>query len=332
MNELTIYDKIQDPMLAIEKFGEMIEKSNMFGCQKGQGAMVALMCIVEKTTPLKIFQKYHIVQNRFTMRSDRMLAELIDAGGKYKWINTGDDGKKATLFIELNGVSGETTFTIEDAKKAKLIKEDGGWTKYPSAMLRARVVSAGMRMYAPTIVAGIYTPEEIQDIEIEDTPKNNCDLLTKKQNDSNKKEKELENFTENNNTKDTTQNGKDTKENNECIDKHTVFEVETKNIPVPVETNKEKNEHKEDKIESYKTYNTIVDIKQLINTVKDMYGEKTKYLVTMLTNRGVIEKGKDIDSLNETKLKTLIECYSSYIKHVDKLIEKENSSGTSQVV
>ena len=39
------------------------------------------------------------------------------------------------------------------------------WTKYPRQMLRARVISEGIRATNPAVATGMYTPEEVQDME-----------------------------------------------------------------------------------------------------------------------------------------------------------------------
>jgi hypothetical protein len=49
---------------------------------------------------------------------------------------------------------GKTTFTIEDAKRAELVKPDSGWVKYPQAMLFARAISTGCRTYTPDVFNG----------------------------------------------------------------------------------------------------------------------------------------------------------------------------------
>lgn len=51
-------------------------------------------------------------------------------------------------------------FTIEDAKKANLVKA-GPWSTYPAAMLRARAISAVARMAFPDSIGGMYTAEEV---------------------------------------------------------------------------------------------------------------------------------------------------------------------------
>lgn len=55
------------------------------------------------------------------------------------------------------------SYTIEEAKKAGLIKPGGGWTKNPEDMLFARAISRLARRLAPDIIGGCYVEGEIQD-------------------------------------------------------------------------------------------------------------------------------------------------------------------------
>jgi hypothetical protein len=50
---------------------------------------------------------------------------------------------------------GISEFTIEDAKKAGLVKEKSGWAKYPRNMLFARAMSNGIRWYCPDATQGV---------------------------------------------------------------------------------------------------------------------------------------------------------------------------------
>jgi len=67
------------------------------------------------------------------------------------------------------------SFSIEDARKAALLSKDV-WKSYPAAMLRARAVTACLRLLCPDALMGIsYTPEElgldaIEDIETTSRP------------------------------------------------------------------------------------------------------------------------------------------------------------------
>jgi hypothetical protein len=53
---------------------------------------------------------------------------------------------------------------MEQAKRAGLATKDV-WKQYPRAMLRARVVSEGIRTIFPGVLGGLYTPEEVQDFD-----------------------------------------------------------------------------------------------------------------------------------------------------------------------
>jgi len=164
MNDITIYDKINDPIDAVERLGHAFANSGMFGCKTaGAGATLALACMCEKKNPIDICRTYHLIDNKLSMRSDAMLAEFKTRGGKCKWINIGDDGKEASAEWEFDGQKMTIRYTIDDAKRAGLVKPGSGWMKDPGAMLRARCTSKAIRILAPEIVAGVYAPEEITD-------------------------------------------------------------------------------------------------------------------------------------------------------------------------
>jgi hypothetical protein len=172
---LTIYDNMNDPLMAIEKLGHFFGASGMFGAKNdAQGAVLAMACMIERKNPLEMARTFYIIEGTLSMRTDAMLAELRKAGGEYRWDKIGDDVKcdekttlpisgEAVIFIKYKGQEGTTKYTIPDAKRGQLVKMNSGWHKNPDAMLRARAVSKAMRMYAPEIVAGYYTPEEVSD-------------------------------------------------------------------------------------------------------------------------------------------------------------------------
>jgi len=140
-------------------------EARMFGCSnEAQGRVLALACIAERKNPLELVRTYHIIDGKLSMRADAMLAEFRKLGGKVRWTATGDDGKEAKAIFSFEDVDTEIGYSIEDAKRAGLVKDKSAWVKDPGAMLRARVTSKAVRMLAPEIVAGYYTPEEIDDV------------------------------------------------------------------------------------------------------------------------------------------------------------------------
>jgi hypothetical protein len=161
-----MYDKISDPITAIEKMGEWIASSGMLGCTKvEQGKLIAWQCAAEKKTPFDFKREYHIINGSLSMRSDAMLAGYRARGGKVVWKQF--DSKAAVALWTYDGNSCEISFNTEDAKLAGLLpaKPGSGWAKDPGAMLRARCISKAIRMLAPEVVAGIYTPEETEDFQ-----------------------------------------------------------------------------------------------------------------------------------------------------------------------
>ena len=161
-----MYDRISDPITAIEKMGEWIATSGMLGCTKvEQGKLIAWQCAAERKTPFDFKREYHIIGGSLSMRSDAMLAGYRARGGKVIWKQF--DSKAAIAVWKYDGNECEIGFTEQDAKLAGLLpaKPGSGWAKDPSAMLRARCISKAIRMLAPEVVAGVYTPEENEDFQ-----------------------------------------------------------------------------------------------------------------------------------------------------------------------
>lgn len=163
---MAVYDGIENKLAAVEKLGDWFHQSGMLGCiSPGQGRVVALACMCERLTPFEFARKYHIISGHLTMRADAQLAAFRGLGGKVHWTIPGDDGQKAVATFELGGVRQEVTYTIDDAKRANLIKSKSAWESDPGSMLRARCVTKAIRMIAPEILAGYMTPEEVETIE-----------------------------------------------------------------------------------------------------------------------------------------------------------------------
>jgi hypothetical protein len=156
MSQLITVDQIQT-------MANAVVKSQLFGMKTVEQA-TALMLIAqaEGYHPALAARDYHIIQGRPTLKAETMMARFQQQGGKVDWKTLTDEEVTAT-FSHPSGGSATITWTIEQAKKASLTGKDN-WKNYPRAMLRARVVSEGIRTVFPGVVLGVYTPEEVQDI------------------------------------------------------------------------------------------------------------------------------------------------------------------------
>jgi hypothetical protein len=63
---------------------------------------------------------------------------------------------------------GRTTFTIEDATKAGLVRKGSAWETHPARMLWARASTLVIRDFAPAVSLGMYSADEIP--EVTNTP------------------------------------------------------------------------------------------------------------------------------------------------------------------
>lgn len=160
-----VYDRINDPMLAIKTLGMSIFKSGIFGLDKPeQGEILAMQCLVEKKSPLELARTYHFIQGQLAIRSDALLAKYQMSGGKVDWITRTD--KLVEAKFERNGQSAHIVASIDEyVANGTALGKDGklkdNWKKWPRRMLTARAVSEGVRLIAPECCFGTYTVEEL---------------------------------------------------------------------------------------------------------------------------------------------------------------------------
>src|ERR1700740_1904141 len=146
-NQLSVYNNIADPVLAIKELSQTFYMSGMFGCaNEDQGRVLAMICISEGKSPSEILKHNHIVNGRLSRRADSMLAEFKSRGGKYRILETSATRAAATFTYDGNEITEE--FTIDDAKKEGLTKPDKNgesqYVKRPKAMLWARLTSKAL--------------------------------------------------------------------------------------------------------------------------------------------------------------------------------------------
>lgn len=165
--EITQYQPpsgVMTPYEEMEKMAACIAGSGLFGV-KNQVQALALMLVAqaEGLHPATAARDYHVIQGRPALKSDTMLARFLSAGGKVAWHEYTESACVAT-FAHPAGGSVKVEWNMEMAKKANLAGKEI-WKQYPRAMLRARVISEGIRTVYPGVLAGMYTPEEVRDME-----------------------------------------------------------------------------------------------------------------------------------------------------------------------
>jgi hypothetical protein len=158
-NELVPFQQVQEMAAAVAR-------SRLFKAFDTPEKAFVLMMVAqsEGCHPMQAVQRYDVIDGKPSKKSDAMLADFQARGGKVTW-NKIDDKEVEGIF-EAPGIGRPVaiSWTIEMARSAGLTGK-ANWKGYPRAMLRARVISEGIRTAMPGVVAGLYTPEEVEDFD-----------------------------------------------------------------------------------------------------------------------------------------------------------------------
>jgi hypothetical protein len=147
------------------RFADMAVKSGMFKDLKtvAVAAVKAQVAMELGISPLLGLSAIHVVEGRPTL-SAAMLAALMKRSG-YSWKIIAHTEEECKLEIRMGGESlGECGFTLGEAKSAGLLSRPN-WSKHRRDMLFARAISRAARWFAPEVALGVYTPDEMGEIE-----------------------------------------------------------------------------------------------------------------------------------------------------------------------
>lgn len=130
--------------------------------------MLALRCQAEGVPAGLAFAQFHVIEGKPAMRADAMHARFLAAGGRIRWVKSDARECAAEFTHPVYGPEGiRITVTIEQMMQRGITGGKDGmkanWRRFPESMLRARVISQGVRAILPGVVCGIYTPEEVAD-------------------------------------------------------------------------------------------------------------------------------------------------------------------------
>ena len=206
--KLTIPDYSLDEM---ERIAKIIAESGLFGITKpAQATALMLICKSEGLDPIAAMKRYHIIENRPSMRADAMQGEFLARGGGIIFHIRTDEIVAGTFFVTRAAIDDEARtrsakrfeimWTLESepdpAKRSRAMQELGrlgrdgeetivrtyadceakgltlgkggtktNWATSPRQMLTARVITEGVRIINPGLIAGVYTPDELSDAE-----------------------------------------------------------------------------------------------------------------------------------------------------------------------
>lgn len=112
--------------------------------------------------PMRALRALTMVKGKVVESADSQLARFKAEGGKATFATLTEDVAELHL-THPNGDEHDERFTMADAKRAGLTA-NATWAKYPKAMLRSRVITAGLKSVGWDGAVGNYDPEEAKEI------------------------------------------------------------------------------------------------------------------------------------------------------------------------
>jgi hypothetical protein len=164
--EVAVRDPELDRLARLGKWLAFSESGDKTPAARGAAAALRLFYAQELGLPPMAAAELSVIEGKLVMRAllYRGLAE--GAGYRVERTEITDTSCTATLYVTKLGREqklGSSTFTIEDARRAGLIRDRSAWKTYPQRMLWARASAFVIRDYAPGVAVGIITREELEE-------------------------------------------------------------------------------------------------------------------------------------------------------------------------
>ena len=152
---------VKSSLTEIMSIGKAFAESGMFpDIKTAAQAVVKIQAGAEMgIPPFAAMSGIHIIQGKPTVGAGLMAAN-VKGSGKYDYRVIESTDKVCSIdFYQGKEKIGNSTFTIEDAKKAQTKNLE----KFPRNMLFARAMSNGVKWFTPDVFSGpVYVPGEIQ--------------------------------------------------------------------------------------------------------------------------------------------------------------------------
>lgn len=170
--EVVKFEQPQVPRRSYDEVAAMakaIVESKLWGnTTVPQVVALMLMAEAEGRHIASAMQDYVVISGKPSLKAEAMLGRFQRAGGKVKWTCMTDE-RVAAEFSHPQCEPVEIDWDHERAKQAGITS--AMYRKYPRQMLRARVISEGVRTAFPGALGGMYAPEEVMDFEpVRETP------------------------------------------------------------------------------------------------------------------------------------------------------------------
>lgn len=150
----------------IGELAPVMHASRLFGVASKEQAAAIMLKGHELGIPLtSAFEFIHVIEGKPSL-SPRGAMALVQQSGLLADLHIEDilqDGKPYACTVRMkrtNGMAYECTVTLDDAKRAGLVKPNGAWSAWPANMLRARATGFVMDVLFADVLGGMKRADE----------------------------------------------------------------------------------------------------------------------------------------------------------------------------
>lgn len=151
----------------IQEIAPFAKDSRLFGVATAPQAIMVMAKGHELGLPLTTsFEYIHIISDKPTLSPRGALALIMQSGQceNLKIDEQSDDkGNPVSCKVTMKrkgGIEYTSTFTMQDAIRADLVKAGSGWAKYPASMLKWRAIGYAADVVFPDVIGGMKRADE----------------------------------------------------------------------------------------------------------------------------------------------------------------------------
>ena len=166
MSKAIVVTRPQDWAM-IQDIAPVAATAHMFGVTKEQAAIVMLKGHELRLGLAASFEFIHVIDSKPSISPKGCLA-LIHSSGELKALEIkdltdpkGNPTRCRVTMERVNGFAYTIEYSMDDAKRANLVKPGSAWEKYPANMLRWRAVGYCADVVFPDVIGGMLRPEEL---------------------------------------------------------------------------------------------------------------------------------------------------------------------------
>lgn len=163
---LAVRDPELDRLARLGRWLALAESKSDAPEAKGAGAALRLYYADQLELPPLAAAELSLIGGRLVMSAKLLRALAARAGYRVVRVDVDDHACTAALIREDTGEElGRTTFTMEQAKKAGLVRDRSAWVTHPARMLWARASKFVIDDHAPDVSLGIATEDEVEEFQ-----------------------------------------------------------------------------------------------------------------------------------------------------------------------